>query len=236
MIDELTIEASHKCNLNCLFCSSRDTLFNINPEDRLSLEKIIETIQAFKPKVIRWSGGEPFFYLNQPLLEKTSAFDFPINHAVTTNGTLTAEAVNLAPYFSEIRVSVFGDEKTHEELTRVPGSWGKAMQTLQSLKDKLKDSMATKLLITSPYISKSQMQEVKDIAEKFMLGTRITGLVPNALISRPDDTTESDTCSQGDETCHYHQKRLILPNGRIIHCAVEKIGFNCPYINVSSRG
>ncbi|PJA62898.1 MAG: hypothetical protein CO161_03955 [Candidatus Portnoybacteria bacterium CG_4_9_14_3_um_filter_44_9] len=229
MIDELTIEASHKCNLDCLFCSSKNTIFNIKPSDKLNLEDIEKAINKFRPKIVRWSGGEPFLYLNKKILEKTPSFKFLYKQIVTTNGTYPQKVSKLAGYFSEIRISVFGNKRTHERITRVRGSWNKAIQTLKILKNKIGSDQKTKLLITSPYISKSQIREVKTIAKKFKIGTRITGLVPTKLISRPDNVIKSSVCSLGGENCQYYKKKLILPNGKIIHCAAEKAGFKCPY-------
>jgi MoaA/NifB/PqqE/SkfB family radical SAM enzyme len=229
MIEELTIEYSHRCNLDCLFCSSRNTIFNIKPSDKLNLEDIEKAIKKFKPKIVRWSGGEPFLYLNKNILEKVSSLTFPYEQIVTTNGTHPERVAKLAGYFFEIRVSIFGNKQTHEKITRAQGSWDKAIQTLESLKNKIDSGQKTKFLITSPYISKNQLQEVKAIAKTFKIDARITGLVPNKFIPRPNNIIESPTCSLGGENCRYQKKRLILPNGRIIHCAVEKIGFRCPY-------
>ena len=197
--------------------------------DKLNLKDIEGAIKRFKPKIVRWSGGEPFLYLNKKILEKVSSFTFPYKQVVTTNGMHPQKAAKLAGYFSEIRVSVFGNKQTHEKITRVRGSWDKAVQTLKILKNKIGSEQKTKFLITSPYISKSQIREVKAIAKTFKIDTRITGLNPTKLISRPDNTIKNSVCSLGSENCRYHEKRLILPNGRIIHCAVEKTGFGCPY-------
>lgn len=237
MIEELTIEVSHRCNLDCIFCGSKNTIFNIKPSDKLNLKDIEGAIKKFKPKIVRWSGGEPFLYLNKKILEKVSSLPFPYEQIVTTNGMYPLKAVKLASYFSEIRISIFGDKQTHEKITRAQGSWNKAIQTLKTLKNKISSEQKTKLLITSPYISKSQIGEVKAIAKKFKVGTRITGLVPSKLISRPDNIIKGSVCSLGGRKCRYHKKILILPNGRIIHCAVEKTGFRCPYfIRQASSG
>lgn len=229
MINELTIEASHKCGLNCLFCSSKNTIFNIRPSDKLNLEDIVSAIRKFEPKIVRWSGGEPFLYLDKKILEKVCCLPFPYEQIVTTNGMHPNKAGKLASYFSEIRVTILGNKQTHEKITRVRGSWNKAIQTLKTLKSKIGSEEKPKLLITSPYISRSQIQEVKAIAQTFKIDTRITGLVPTPQFPRPESSIKNPTCSLGGEDCQYQQKRLILPNGRIIHCAVEKLGFRCPY-------
>ncbi|TSC96580.1 MAG: hypothetical protein Athens101426_247 [Parcubacteria group bacterium Athens1014_26] len=229
MINELTIEVSYKCNLNCLFCSSKNSIFNIKPNTKLNFENIEKTIKKLKPKIVRWSGGEPFIYLNKKILKRFSSFDFPYIQIVTTNGTFPKKVAELVNYFSEIRVSIFGNKQTHEKITGVKGSWNKAFQTLKILKNIINSGCKLRLLITSPYIYKSLIQEVKNIAKKFKVNTRITGLVPTRLIIRPNSIIKSSTCSLGGENCRYRKKRLMLPNGKLIHCAVEKAGFRCPY-------
>lgn len=229
MISELTIEATHKCGLNCLFCSSKNTIFNVKSKDKLSLKNIKAVIRKFKPETVRWSGGEPFLYLNKKILEEVSSLPFPHKQTVTTNGMHPNKAGKLANYFSEIRVSILGNKQTHEKITRISGSWNQAIQTLKILKSEIGSKKKPKLLITSPYISRSQIQEVKNVAKTFKIDTRITGLVPVPQFPKPNKNLKTSTCSLGVGDCRYYKKRLILPNGRIIHCAVEKVGFKCPY-------
>lgn len=231
-IDELTIEASHECTLNCIFCSSKNTIFNIKSTDKLSLRDIGKLIKRFRPKVVRWSGGEPFLYLNKEILEKVSSMPFSLEQIVTTNGMHPEETAKLAHYFSGIRVTIYGRKRTHERITGVIGSWGKAIKTLQKIKKRIGSRHRSRFLITSPYISESQIREVKDIAKTFEIGTRITGLVPTNQIQRPKKNFKGSVCSLGGESCRYNKKRLILPNGKVIHCAVEKLGFKCPYFRV----
>ncbi len=62
-IKELSIELTHKCALNCVYCSSesnleKSTFLNLN-----RIKKIIEeVIEKFNLKIISLSGGETFLY------------------------------------------------------------------------------------------------------------------------------------------------------------------------------
>ncbi len=78
MCEELTVEASHKCNLRCIHCSSRFENYH------LPFGHIKELVEKTKPKTIRWSGGEPYYYLERRYLELG---DDKIDHIVSTNGT-----------------------------------------------------------------------------------------------------------------------------------------------------
>lgn len=228
MIDELTIEASHLCPLNCVFCSSKSSIFNIKHTNRLDTKEILKIIDRFDPKVVRWSGGEPFVYLDDKILRKVST---RVNdQTVTTCGMYPDKATRLAHWFSEVRFSIYGWQRTHDQLTRVFGSWGTALRGLWMIRDNLGfPSPETGVLITSSYLSKNQIKEVKHVAKAFRVGTRITGLVPTGGIRRHKENVISPVCSLGGESCRYESKRLVLPNGMIIHCAVEKRGFSCPH-------
>lgn len=229
MIEELTIEASHKCNLNCLFCSSKNTIFDIKDDAKLKPEEIKKLIETFSPKILRWSGGEPFIYLNEKYLSAASG----CSQTVTTNGMFPKKVTELAKYFSEIRVSLLGNQETHEILTQIPGSFNKAIETINLLKLNRQNYPQTQIIITSPFISQEQIAEVKALAKSLDVKTRLTGLAPNKFISRPAGTIASPICSLGGENCRFAQKRLVLPNGQIIHCAVEKVNLKCPYFEIN---
>lgn len=217
MIDELTVEFSHKCNLNCIHCSSHFI------EDNISLDYhyIVYLVNKYKPKSIRWSGGEPFIYLNKELL---SIDKNNIKHIVTTNGTMFNEISDLFYLIDELRISIYGDKKFHNSITKNNESFDKIIFLLNNYVNKNNNNFINKIIITSPFWNEKQISDVIKIANNYNLKYRLTSLVPNL-----DVNFMGNTCSSGNEVCNYNKKMLVLPNKKIIHCASEKRGFRCKY-------
>ena len=65
----------------------------------LKTKGIKKAIKELEPKVVRWSGGEPFLYLNKKILERISSFKFPYKQIVTAS----IIAVLPAPFMPPIR-------------------------------------------------------------------------------------------------------------------------------------
>ncbi|MEI7482412.1 MAG: radical SAM protein [Elusimicrobiota bacterium] len=118
--NEVVIELTKKCNLNCLVCFS----------DRRSEERPLKDLsavlrQAKKMGVrnIRFTGGEPFLSKNLlPLLKAAKALGFYTlvnTNAVAADKKLLEKA---ARHIDNVLVSLQGrDNKTEGEATRTPG-------------------------------------------------------------------------------------------------------------------
>ncbi len=113
---------------------------------------------------------------------------------------------------------MYGEEKLHDTVTTIKGSFQKAYDSVKLLKD-----MNFDVAITSPYWNDLQLLEVIGISDELDVDIRISALVPNTEIAR------GNTCSTGSGTCKYDEKLLVLPDGKILHCAVEKRGGECKF-------
>lgn len=61
--DELSIELTNKCSLNCIYCSSNASIYKETHLDLDRIKEIIEeTCHLFHIKKVSLSGGEPFLY------------------------------------------------------------------------------------------------------------------------------------------------------------------------------
>lgn len=209
-IEELTLEITHDCPYSCIHCSSRQV------KGQLTLEQVMRYLEKYNPKVIRWSGGEPFIYLNKDWLLDG------YRHIVTTCGAFPDRVVSLSSYFDEIRISIYGNKIFHEAITGVKGSFNRACKLAANLHDS-----GYNIVLTSPHWNHIQTMDVIELASRTGTGHRIAALVPSVT---EDKITEGNTCSTGHIDCKYGKKILILPNGKVVHCAVEKRGLECPWI------
>lgn len=206
-IEELTVEATHRCPLHCIHCSSHLM------EGELGVSEIEEAICRFDPRVVRWSGGEPFEYLTAEHLEIPGRR----RQMVTTSGHYRYAVESFADFFDEVRVSLYGRPSFHDAVTGVSASFLRASFLISDLGRKGVD-----VTITSPVWSEGQGEEVKTLAKRFGVPYRLTRLVPDV------GAGTGNTCSTGDAPCRREDKRLLLPDGSVVKCAVEKRGFMCP--------
>lgn len=138
----LTFILTYKCNLKCQMCN----IWQKNGESELNLSEIESFFKKFSDfNWINISGGEIF--LREDILEIIDVFtskcknlyllDFP------TNGFLTERIVNSVkkilnlqniPPRIFITVSLDGPELMHDEIRGVKGSWSRAIETFNRLR------------------------------------------------------------------------------------------------------
>lgn len=131
------IEITNKCNLKCKHCYNES---DVQCENRMSLQnfkKIIDILVDMKVPKIQIIGGEPFF--DKKILKEMT--DYVISKfeyvEIFTNGTLLDDAwyEYLKKNKFHIALSVYSyDEKEHDKVTGVSGSWKKTNETIKKLK------------------------------------------------------------------------------------------------------
>lgn len=233
-VKELTIEVSHSCEYDCYFCSSKNCIFDIDEEVLWDTRNIERLLDKFEPDVVRWSGGEPFEYLNEEFLEVPKSRE--IDQIVTTNGRDWEFIEGLSEYFKEIRFSIYGLPEIHNDIMNSEKAFAIAMDSIGRIR--LKEH--PKVILTTPFISEYQIWSFSVVAKALYLDTRICGLVPSNDADKPEGDWKdvenlgipTNSCSLGASECKWDEKRLVLPNGKVIHCATEKLGYECPYKEV----
>lgn len=135
VLEHIDIEVNHRCNLACRHCSARAAKGRL-PEE-LTVEEIKEVLSGAKKLGLRkvgLTGGEPL--VDVPKLEAIARFcidelDVPIH--MHTNGTLVTEDMcqpdGVLTLFEAVSVTFLGgDAETHDYMTKVKGSFEKALQ------------------------------------------------------------------------------------------------------------
>jgi MoaA/NifB/PqqE/SkfB family radical SAM enzyme len=122
-----------RCNLRCAMCG----IWRKENRPEMTCEEIKTVFSKMKfLKAVRITGGEPF--LREDL---SRAVDIIRQNTkvgmihVTTNGTFPERTAlflkKLAGPYLHLKISIDGDEATHEKIRKVKGSFSKAIETLK---------------------------------------------------------------------------------------------------------
>ncbi|HUU18495.1 MAG TPA: radical SAM protein [Sedimentisphaerales bacterium] len=135
ILEHIDIEVNHSCNLACRHCSARAAKGRL-PEE-LNATEIQEVLSGAKKLGLRkvgLTGGEPL--VDVPKLGAIARFcidelDVPIH--MHTNGTMVTEDMcrhdGVLALFEAVSVTFLGgDAETHDYMTKVKGSFEKALQ------------------------------------------------------------------------------------------------------------
>jgi len=135
ILEHIDIEVNHRCNLACRHCSARAG--KGRSADELSVDEIRDILSRAKVLGLRkvgLTGGEPV--VDVPKLEAIAGYcvdelDVPLH--THTNGTLVTEEMcedgGVLTLFESISVTFLGgNAETHDYMTRVKGSFEKAVR------------------------------------------------------------------------------------------------------------
>lgn len=142
-VEELYLQVSHRCNLDCTYCYAKGGNFGGPGElmtettARDAVDFLFRESGSHRSCILNFDGGEPF--LNFPLVESTTAYakekarqtGKDIRFNISTNGTLfTKENVSfLKQNGFGIGVSIDGDQPTHDRARKFKNGGG-SYQTL----------------------------------------------------------------------------------------------------------
>ena len=132
VVDNMCVRVTSACNLDCLHCRAPKTSMTKHL-DLQAFVSFVCDLKSFGLAHISLSGGEPLLY---PLLHDMidSCRDAGIGVALTTNGTLRKELIDLLSRFSNtkdilVKISVDGNKRRHDTL-RGDGVYSKAISSL----------------------------------------------------------------------------------------------------------
>lgn len=161
------IDVTYRCNHRCQYC------FIVPEEDKRELEfdEIVRIIDEIYETGCLWlclSGGEPF--LREDFLDiYTYARKKGFLVTIFTNGTLiTPQTVDylakLPPYSIEITLNGISKE-VYEEITQIPGSFAKAMEAINLIKEK---KLPLALKTNGMKINRDEILKIKEFSEELL--------------------------------------------------------------------
>jgi len=135
---EFKIEVTHKCNLNCLHCSSDASSFNTLEISKKDCLRILKESISMGVKQVAFSGGEPLLWTG---LEE--AINIAINGGLIISIYTSGNVDNISSKLESINqlgvkkfvFSIFGKSANlHERITRVSGSFDRTINAIKSAK------------------------------------------------------------------------------------------------------
>ncbi len=150
---------TRKCNYQCLGCN----VWKEQDKNELSTEEIKRGLDILKDAGIIelvLSGGNPL--LREDIGE---IIDYASKRFVVTvcdNGSIAAKKIDLLKKVDFVAISIDSlDEKKHDYMKSVPGSWKTSMETVETLHRE-----GVKVSVT-PTISQKNLYEIPDITKYF---------------------------------------------------------------------
>lgn len=141
-LEELCIEVTGQCMMNCIQCSSASS---INNQLSLTLPKYRELLQEAKQlgtKILELSGGEPLLHPAINTFVEEAASNFKVR--LYTSGFLGKSSMGI-PYEQILLLAALkldriifnlqgATAQTHEKITRAKGSYASVVQSIKNAK------------------------------------------------------------------------------------------------------
>jgi len=169
------IGITERCNLKCKMCDiwkePKKDILELDDFKRIFSSQILKNIGA-----LLLSGGETF--IRKDVVEICSLAKRHLPHLeevrFVTNGTLTKKIISdVRQILNEVglkvylKISIDGLEKTHDEIRGMPGTFAKAMETLEGLKD-LRGKWDRELTLAVGFTAMNEnIDEIWNLYEKF---------------------------------------------------------------------
>lgn len=173
----------NRCNLRCIHCYQKDfsSKEELSFEDLLKVyNKIIESMKILNCRLnVALTGGEPFLYGKLfNLIEKIEKEDFVSNFYIITNGFFLPKFAKELKNFKKLRyikISLDGFTEKENDRIRGKGSFKKAIEGIEELKDK---KIKTSVMFTA---MKSNKKEIKNLIP-FMRSYGLEGIILERFI------------------------------------------------------
>lgn len=129
------VAVTYRCNARCGMCDiwRRDTLDEVEPSFYYHLPRSLKDINL--------TGGEPFMRRDLETVIAVMLERVPgVRIVISSNGLLTDRIAELAPRLKKlspkigVRISIDGDQPTHDRVRGVPGAFDKAWASLETLR------------------------------------------------------------------------------------------------------
>ena len=155
------IEMSYACNSKCIFCYNPSRKNTINYS---KINKIVKSVYNSHIPHVYLIGGEPSIlkvkklnkYIN--LLAKNSSL------TIVTNGLIYKKG--LSKKLACIGIPIHGDEKTHEMLTGMKGSYKKIIKTI---KNYVADGFDVRCIPVLMSVNYNQMYKIIELSKKLKM-------------------------------------------------------------------
>ena len=141
-LEELCIEVTGQCMMNCIHCSSSSSIDNPSAIKPQKFTELLQEARKLGTKIIELSGGEPLLHPSINTFIKEASADFKVR--LYTSGFLGESTVGISSSqllrFAEFNLDkiIFNLQgataETHEKITRAKGSYASVLQSIKNAK------------------------------------------------------------------------------------------------------
>ncbi len=193
--DDNVIVVTNQCNSNCIMCPDSD--YVRNTKENPNIKKLLEQIRCIPDdtKHITITGGEPgllkenlFKLLNEckKCLTETE-FLLLTNGRIFSNTDFANRMEESVPQYIRIAIPIYaGNEKLHDEITRVEGSFRQAITGIKKLIERNIDIEIRIVVLKKNYQHLEEIAEfiVKEIPQVKMVNIMALEMTGNAYKNR----------------------------------------------------
>lgn len=165
------IELTYECNLRCKHCYRTESICRSEASDGLSYMptnrtlKLLDEIEELGFVEVYITGGEAFLHPDiQTILQRCADKNF-LTTVLTNGNALSVPSMveRLADLnLADVRISIYGDEQRHDEMTRRAGSFAKSINALLNLRSIAHIGTAVYVATNKNYSCIPQMIEMFD--------------------------------------------------------------------------
>lgn len=224
-VEELYIQVSHRCNLDCTYCYAQGGNFG-GPGEMMSettarsaVDFLLRESGTHRTCIVNFDGGEPF--LNFPLVKSTTAYarvkarqwGKQVRFNISTNGTLLAkENMDFLTQNSfGIGISIDGDQSTHDGARKFKNGRG----SYETLSKRLLDTDLFKLRKPAharATITRESLHCSRTVSHLYNMGFRVIYLEPAAGSAQPWVIDREDLeiiKHEFDKIAEFYKERLF---------------------------
>jgi len=232
--ENLQIEISNRCNLNCFLCPKGRGEINRKRKD-IPLDyfkDIIDEIKQKDPYLQLWNYGEPFLHPNISKIIESIPAVFT-NCDISTNGHYMNEGLAKTIVFSGITKIIFGvdglNQKNYEKY-RKGGRLEKVLQNIRTL-SKIKEEYKSELKINVQFIAlKHNFDQIPQLGD-FFYPMGVDEIEVKSAMMMFDDNNYLNRIAKKYLFLNYSGERYEVREGAV-HMKGEPID-HCPLLEKS---
>lgn len=224
----IEVQFHNKCNSNCLICPYKDMNYNYEKMSKELFEKFLSEIDENKLKrIIPYLNNEPFLstdFINMVKMIRNKFKKIEIEISSNVSMIKEIDIVEMSKLnITELRLSVFGYEKSTYNKMMPCLNYEKTFEKLQMISSVMKDSntIISIVMIDNGEINEQEFIDMKCLCDKLGFKFERWG-----FLDRSDNVTykSNNIYNENVSSCEQNrplERMHILSNGRVIFCCQD---------------
>ncbi len=224
----IEVQFHNKCNSNCLICPYKDMNYNYEKMSKELFEKFLSEIDENKLKrIIPYLNNEPFLstdFINMVKMIRNKFKKIEIEISSNVSMIKEIDIVEMSKLnITELRLSVFGYEKSTYNKMMPCLNYEKTFEKLQMISSVMKDSntIISIVMIDNGEINEQEFIDMKCLCNKLGFKFERWG-----FLDRSDNVTykSNNIYNENVSSCEQNrplERMHILSDGRVIFCCQD---------------